>query len=289
MSSPFISVIIPTYNRSSIVLRALKSVLDQTYTNFEVWIVDDGSTDESFQVINWYINKNQLADKVHLLKTTNRGVSAARNEALKKSSGEWIALLDSDDEWMPDKLQSQIDYVAQNPQVPLVHGEEIWIRNGTRVNAMRKHKKFGGKIFEKCLPLCLISPSASMIRRSVLADMNGFDESFTVCEDYDLWLKITSQYEVGFIEKPLIRKFGGHSDQLSRQYKAMDYYRVKSMDGVYKNGNLKNEWKVSLKKQLIRKCEILLKGYKKYQNFENFDEISGLKKEYHNLLVTHEA
>jgi GT2 family glycosyltransferase len=115
-----------------------------------------------------------------------------------------------------------------------------------------------------------------MIKRSVLEEMEGFDEAFTVCEDYDLWLKMTSLYEVGFIEDPLINKYGGHDDQLSRKFKAMDYWRVKSIDRLLKRGSLKKDDQDAAILELRRKANILLMGYKKHNNFAHFDEISNL-------------
>ena len=107
-----ISVIIPTYNRSYCLERAIESVLSQSYKNFDLWIVDDGSTDETQELLKKYCDHPQ----VHLLKTENRGVSAARNYAAKLSDGQWLSFLDSDDEWLKDKLQKQVDFLEANPE-----------------------------------------------------------------------------------------------------------------------------------------------------------------------------
>ncbi len=98
------------------------------------------------------------------------------------------------------------------------HTDEIWIRNGRRVNARKKHGKKGGWIFQHCLPLCAMSPSSIMIHRDVFTALGGFDERLPACEDYDLWLRITARYPVLFTRQPLIEKYGGHDDQLSRKY-----------------------------------------------------------------------
>lgn len=265
-----ISVIIPTYNRSYCLERAIESVLSQSYKNFDLWIVDDGSTDETQELLKKYCDHPQ----VHLLKTENRGVSAARNYAAKLSDGQWLSFLDSDDEWLKDKLQKQVDFIKAHPSIRLVHGEEIWIRNGKRVNQKKVHKKSGGMIFKRALGLCLISPSAVSLKRDLYFEHGGFDEDFIVCEDYDLWLKVTHKEEIGFIEDPIINKYGGHEDQLSAKYFAMDFYRVKSMIQLAANYKLDSEDYLALLEMVQRKCEILLKGYEKHQNMEHYPKVS---------------
>ncbi len=261
-----VSVIIPTFNRAQLLPRAIESVLGQDYKEIELIIIDDGSTDDTQELLENY-------PKIKILRTSNQGISKARNLGIKVSRGEWICFLDSDDMWLPSKLSSQVKYAQQFPHLKLIHTNELWVRNGVRVNQMKKHQKAGGFIFEKCLPLCLISPSTVMIHRSVFSKIGDFDPEMTVCEDYDLWLRITKDYEIGYIEEALIQKYGGHEDQLSKKYKAMDYYRVKSLVNIY-NSNLSVQQKILVKEQILKKCEILLRGYKKHNNLENYNEVS---------------
>ena len=155
-----------------------------------------------------------------------QGASYARNLGIRQAQGDWIALLDSDDMWLPHKLQRQVACVQQNPQLQIVHGEEIWIRKGVRVNPRQIHRKSGGMIFFSCLPRCMISPSAVLIKKTLFAQVGMFAEDLPVCEDYDLWLRITARYAVGFVEQAIVVKYGGHRDQLSRQYAAIDCYRA---------------------------------------------------------------
>ncbi len=270
-----ISVVIPTYNRSQTLTRAIKSVLAQTYQDFDLWIVDDGSTDSTEQLVKSFSAEHSA---IFYLKQDNKGVSAARNFGVSKSSGDWIAFLDSDDEWLPNRLESQVRMIEANPELPLIHGEEIWVRKGKRVNPKFIHQKFGGHIFEKCLPLCLISPSASLIRRDVLSEVGGFDEDYVVCEDYDLWLKITSLYPVGFISDPIIVKYGGHEDQLSVRYFAMDYYRITAMDRITKIRDLSQDSYFAVRDEIAKKSKILLKGYLKHQNMQHFDHVMNIAK-----------
>ncbi len=268
-----VSVIIPTYNRAETLPRAIESVLAQSFQGFKLWIVDDGSTDETQQKLEPYL----LDPRISCLTSANRGVSHARNLAIEKSQAEWIAFLDSDDEWLPQKLQKQLA-LAEESQLKVIHTEEIWVRNGKRVNPKKKHQKRGGWILEHCLPLCVMSPSSILIHRSVFDEVGLFREDFPVCEDYELWLRICSQYEVGFLTEPLLIKYGGHADQLSHRYKAMDYWRVKALFDLWQGDGVDTVMKLEIKKEIQKKSKILLAGYKKYQSFpEHEKEIEELR------------
>ena len=277
-SNSFISVIIPTFNRESKILRAVDSVIKQKgCISFDLWIVDDGSTDKTKEVLADYIKDNFLENKIHYLYQENQGVSSARNLGIEKSKGEWIAFLDSDDEWLEDKLLNQVTFMRDHREFDLIHGEEIWIRNGVRVNQMKKHRKEGGDIFIRSLELCLISPSAVMMKRSLLNKYNNFSTKMIVCEDYDLWLKITSENLIGFIKDPLIKKYGGHEDQLSSKFFAMDFWRVNSIYTLLESGRLTIEKKDAALRILLRKSEILIKGYLKHENLENIEIVEKIR------------
>ena len=116
--------------------------------------------------------------------------------------------------------------------------DEIWFMNGRRINQKKRHAKYSGFIYERCLPLCIISPSSAVIKREVFDDVGLFDETLPVCEDYDMWLRITSRYAVQFVPRPLIVKRGGHPDQLSRTFDVMDAYRIKSLAKLLESGRL---------------------------------------------------
>jgi glycosyltransferase involved in cell wall biosynthesis len=281
ITNPFeIDVIIPTYNREHMLERAVESVTKQKYPAKNLWIIDDGSTDKTSELIDELTKKfSELA--IHSIKTENHGVSAARNLALEKSTAPWVAFLDSDDEWLENRLKLQVEYLEKHPQVELVHGEEIWLKNGKRINQKAIHQKSGGKIFERCLQLCLISPSATLVKRSLLDEVGHFREDFPVCEDYDLWLRITHGHDVGFISEPIIKKHGGHSGQLSIKYVAMDYWRVKSMTDLLERNVLSPSDELALRMELKKKASILLNGYLKHKNFDDYDEV----KEYYELAI----
>lgn len=272
MEKALVDIVIPTYNRKELLKRAVQSVQNQSYKNWKLFIVDDGSTDGTKNI--------SYGKKINIITSkNNRGVSHARNQGIKHGKADWIAFLDSDDEWLPEKLEKQIKYAKNHPQYPLIHCNEVWFKNGKTFNQKKKHKKQGGRIFIPSVKLCCISPSAVLIKRSLFKTTGLFKESFPVCEDYELWLRITSRYNVGFIDEPLLIKHGGHKDQLSKKYFAMDYWRVKALIPYLKDNNLSQEERETLKKILLAKCKILLKGYTKHKNFKDQKEIETIYKQ----------
>jgi len=249
-----ISLIIPTYNRCSTLKRALLSVFQQTLPVDEVIVVDDGSTDNTAEML-----KKEFPQVVYIAQE-NSGVSVARNTGIQYAHGEWIAFLDSDDTWQAEKLATQVSALKKAVDIKICHTEEIWIRNGIRVNAMNKHKKTGGWIFKACLPLCVMSPSSIIIHRSVFDEVGYFDENFPACEDYDLWLRITAKYPVLFIEQALINKYGGHDDQLSHKYWGMDRFRIQALDKIIAQADVSSENKQAATQVLLKKARIFKNG-----------------------------
>ena len=257
MNSPAVSVIIPSYNRRETIGRALDSVLNQTYALHEVIVVDDGSTDETAERVE------KDYPSVQIVKQSNQGVSAARNTGIAASTGEWLAFLDSDDRWLPQKLMQQMTALERAPGHRVCHTDEIWIRRGVRVNQMNKHRKSGGRIFERCLELCCISPSSSIVHRSVFSDLGPFDESLPACEDYDLWLRITAREPVLYVDEMLIEKYGGHEDQLSQKHWGMDRFRVAAIEKILGEGVLNHQDTLLAWQMLKTKSRILMLGAQK--------------------------
>ncbi len=255
--------------------RAIDSVLNQTRTAAEVIIVDDGSTDGTAEQLH-----AKYTDRVSLHVQTNAGVSAARNTGITKSQGDWIALLDSDDEWLPDKLNQQLELIDAHTDCVLCHTDEIWIRNGVRVNQMNKHKKAGGEIFNHCLPMCAISPSSVLIKKQLLDSVGLFDESLPACEDYDLWLRICADHQVHYLDHPLLIKYGGHEDQLSRKYWGMDRFRIQALTNLLNNKNLTHHKRQKALAMLGKKTHILLKGAVKHSNDSLIDECHAILHQY---------
>lgn len=270
-----ISVIIPSYNRWHCLPRALDSVLEQTAAVREIIVVDDGSSDATAE---------QLArhyPQVTVLQQDNAGVSAARNAGIAAASGQWVALLDSDDVWHPSKLARQSAALQQSPEHRLCHCDELWIRNGVRVNPKNKHRKTGGWIFEHCLPLCAISPSAAIIRRDVFADIGLFDEDLPACEDYDYWLRLTHREPVLYIDEALLSKYGGHEDQLSRAHWGMDRFRIQVLLKLLKTASLQSAQREAAMTTLKSKLTVYTAGALKrgrgeevQQLLENFEALN---------------
>ena len=248
-----ISVVIPTYNRKELLKRSIDSVINQTIKPSEIIIVDDGSNDGTEAMVK------KKYDSLKLIKQKNKGASAARNSGIKASSGEWICFLDSDDEWKNDKLEKQITAVANNSDYKFFHSNEIWIKNGKRINQKKKHKKYGGDIFKKCLDMCRISPSSVLIDKNIFEEIGFFNENLVVCEDYELWLRICDKYEVFFIDEPLIIKHGGHQGQLSYSIDSIEYHRIKALEYLLSTG-LSKKNRDSAIQMLISKISIYLNG-----------------------------
>ena len=253
---PLVSVIIPTYNRWPMLRDAVASVLTQTFQNFELIIVDDGSTDETAHELAQY------GASLRVVSQHNRGVAAARNSGVRVANGEYIAFLDSDDLWLPKKLEVQTAFMQRNEGINICQTEEIWIRRGIRVNPRQKHHKPAGNIFRPSLDLCLVSPSAVMMTRRLFQETGGFDETFRVCEDYDLWLRIAVNYPVALVPAALVVKRGGHSDQLSRSIWGLDRFRIAALQKLLRLGldEQRKNWAVEV---LTQKVSILAHGARK--------------------------
>lgn len=258
-----ISVIIPTFNRASFLGAAISSVLGQDFFRrggpehcFELLVIDDGSSDRSREIAESFGPPVVYHNQPH------RGVSAARNRGLKLSRGEFISFLDSDDLWRKEKIGVQMGFFKAFPAAKVCYTEEVWIRRGARHNPMKKHQKYSGWIFDKVLPLCLLSLSSCLFRREVFEELGGFDESLPVCEDYDYGIRLAQRYPVYLISRPLIVKHGGHPDQLSRRYWGMDRFRIRALEKALESGL--ESWQEKLvKAELVKKCRILAAGLEK--------------------------
>ena len=251
--NPCVSVIIPTYNRCWILKEAIDSVLSQNFSDFEIIVVDDGSTDATNELLSTY------GDQITTICQKNKGVSAARNVGISIAKGDYIAFLDSDDMWLTEKLSCQHDFFQSHSEAFICQTDEIWIRNGVRVNPKNRHKKPSGIIFEPSLQLCLVSPSAVMIKKSLFDAVGLFNESFPACEDYDLWLRIGLHYPIYLIDRQVVVKRGGHDDQLSRN-SGLDRYRIQSIVNILENHTLTIPYYQAAVDVLREKCRIYAYG-----------------------------
>lgn len=279
-----VSVVIPTFNRVTLLERALNSVLAQTLPVDEVIIVDDGSTDNTVSMLQSLYAKDELS-RVNFIEQDNLGVSAARNAGIDAAKYEWIALLDSDDIWHKNKLEKQIQALKNAPEYLICHSDEIWVRNGRRVNQMNKHQKVGGHIFQQCLPMCAISPSAVLIHRLIFDEIGLFDETLPACEDYDLWLRLCSRYPVLYIDEALITKHGGHDGQLSHKHWGMDRFRIQALNKIISSAKLNNSDHDAAIKMMQHKINIYLVGAEKYGNTEHVDDFNKLLEKYAKEMV----
>jgi glycosyltransferase involved in cell wall biosynthesis len=254
--NPKVSVIIPTYNRGWILREAIDSVLAQDHRDYELIVVDDGSTDDTRQILGSY------GRDIVVLQQPNRGVSGARNRGIAESRAPLVAFLDSDDLWLPQKLTRQVAFFQSKPDALICQTEETWLRNGARVNPKKRHRKPAGQIFEPSLALCLVSPSAVMIRKPLFDAVGLFDERLPACEDYDLWLRISCRHPVFLIDEPLIIKRGGHADQLS-QAAGLDKYRIQSLKKLIDGEMLTATQRGAAVQTLKEKCAIFANGCRK--------------------------
>jgi len=272
---PQISVILPSWNRAGWLKKSIDSVLEQTFRDFELIVVDDASTDSTQEILTGYSRKLQSITFVK-----NLGVSAARNAAIKNCDSEWIAFLDSDDFWHPDKLQKQIAQTVIRTECPIHFTDEIWIRNGVRVNPKKKHQKLDGWIFKPSLELCLISPSTVLLKRELFEVHGLFDENLAICEDYDLWLRLTAQHKVALLSEKLMTRHGGHSDQLSWSDWGIDRYRVQSIIKILKTEKLRTQDRSAAIVVLLKKCKILINGFRKRGKLEEVEKYEKIVNEY---------
>lgn len=257
---------------------ALTSILCQSFQDFEVLLVDDGS-DPVIEVKE--SAEHPLVQVLRLPKTA--GVSAARNAAIRRAKGKWVAFLDSDDLWKKNKLELFWARIQQGGEscAQWYHSNESWERHGKSVSQKRKHEKPEGDIFSRCLALCCVSPSSVVIKSDILKQ-NLFDERFPVCEDYELWLRLSLQLPIELLTDQLTHKRAGHCDQLSNRYIMMDLWRilalVKLLDRSEFQADLSTERHQMAVAELKHKLKIMIQGAKKYQREELLDGLVSLLK-----------
>ncbi len=275
MKNPYFSIIIPTFNRCVFLQNAIKSVLAQTETDFELIIIDDSSTDSTAKMIKSFQDKRLV-----YIHQQHQGVSSARNNGIDSAKAKHIAFLDSDDCFKPEKLKISKEYIERFPYINIFHTEEIWYRNQKLLNQKKIHKKPDGFIFDNALQLCCIGMSTSVIKKDVFNKIGYFDANMPACEDYDLWLRASIVYPFKLIPFILTIKHGGHADQLSKKYPAMDTLRIYSIDKLLKTANLTDNQKVSAVKQLQEKCLIYINGAKKRKKIEQVKKYTALLNSY---------
>ena len=272
-NEPKVSVIIPTYNRAERVCKAVESVLAQKFTDFECLVVDDGSTDDTAERLAEF-NDSRLK----ILRQENKGVSAARNFGIAASLGDFIALLDSDDEWVPEKLLKQVPFMEE-AGFEISQTDEIWIRKGKRVNQCKKHEKPEGMFFDRSLEMCMVSPSCVIFSRKFWNELGPFDEYMPACEDYDLWIRAGIKYPIGLLRERLTIKHGGRQDQLSNSVGCLDLYRIYAIVKLLQAGILSAEERKMALEELQRKAGFYIGGCRKRGRDEQAVRIERLMQE----------
>jgi glycosyltransferase involved in cell wall biosynthesis len=248
-----ISVIIPTYNRASFLEKTIESVLNQTKEVDELIVIDDGSSDNTQEIVKKY--------NIKYIYQENNGVSSARNCGIKNAKNDWICFLDSDDIWELDKISIQSEFHKNNTDILFSYSDERWFYKDKEVNQKKHQQKSTTNHFLDHIKLCIIGTSSVMCHKSIFDSVGVFDESFRACEDYDLWLRILLEFKVGFIDKKLINKIAGHKGQLSFETIGLDYYRILALQK-----HLKSEYNKEIKEEIKTKKEILLRGAIKHKN-----------------------
>jgi len=270
---PQFSVIIPTYNRREFLQKAVATVLSQTFGDWELIIVDDGSTDDTAAMVAGYTDA-----RIRCVVQENQGPAAARNYGLRLATAPWAAFLDSDDWWLPEKLQRAQEFIERCPEISVFHTKEVWFRRGKFLPQKRRHQKPDGRVYRQALPLCCISISTAVVRRSVFEQVGVFDESFEACEDYDLWLRITSRYEVRLIPEALTEKDGGRPDELSVRIWGLDRFRIRALVKMLETGELAPEDQSATVAELVKKCRIFAQGARKrgrIREAQDYERLAG--------------
>jgi glycosyltransferase involved in cell wall biosynthesis len=262
-----VSVVIPTFNRSSLLKRAVDSVFSQTLQCSELIVVDDGSTDKTLELLQDWSISTRIMCKIHT--QDNRGPAAARNSGVRLAIFPYIAFLDSDDHWQRRKLEMQYQYLVDNPDCRISHTCEKWLRRGEHLNQKKQHIPRNGDIFSQCLGLCAVGMSTVMMKRDLFDEVGFFDESLRCCEDYDLWLRISCRYPFLLVNIPLTVKEGGRKDQVSSQYAlGMDRMRIYSLRKLLDSGVLNCRQHLMALQELKRKSTIFGNGCLKHEKTE---------------------
>ncbi|MEA3383160.1 MAG: glycosyltransferase [Campylobacterota bacterium] len=251
-----ISVIIPTYNRANFLIETIDSVLNQTVKVDEILVIDDGSTDNTKDLLKEIKGINYIYQE-------NKGVSSARNKGVAIAKNRWICFLDSDDIWEDTKIEKQIKFHNLNPDILFSHTGEHWLFNGKTIKQKKHQIKPYGFCFKENIPLTLIGTSTALLHKSIFEDIGLYDENLEVCEDYDLWLRVLYKYELGYIDEKLIKKIAGHQGQLSFTTALMDRYRITAL-----LKHINSDFKEEVIKEIIKKSDILINGAIKHNNKE---------------------
>src|SRR5690625_1599012 len=221
---PETSVVIPTWNRRDMVARAIDSVLAQTRPVEEIIVVDDGSCDGTGEYL-----AHRYGERITCVRQDNAGVSAARNRGLVMARGRYLALLDSDDEWLPEKNARQVRYLEDNPAIGMVLCNVLRVKpDGSLIDVFDRREQIpvDGPALGPVLCDPALAPLSILMRREVYADVGGFDETLRTAEDLDFHLRVAAHWPIGVVAEPLARALRGHDGLSSLDSTEDDYIRV---------------------------------------------------------------
>ena len=274
MKKPIVSVVIPVYNRENLLKEAVKSVIEQNFTDFELIIADDHSEDDIKRAVETISLIENIRLKFLRLQKHSGMPGFVRNCGCKIAEGSYIAFLDSDDLWLPDKLEKQIALAAgsmdssnvgssaQN-KISICHTREIWQRGDKVVSQSSQRYKREGDIFEDALVKCIMGPSTVMMERALFEKHGGFREDIEIAEDYELWLRITDDVPVAYIDEPLVIKRAGDWEQLSEKYGQIEIFRINALKELVEKSFFKQRRMELAKKVLSEKSRIYAAGCRK--------------------------
>ena len=221
---PLVSAVIPTYNRARDVRIAVETALSQTYPTIEVIVVDDGSTDGTAEAL-----RQEFGDRLRCLVKPNGGVSSARNAGLAAARGDYLALLDSDDEWLPTHVEAQVAFLERHPDFGMVLTDVVRMDAQRRDYQLFRRREFlpeDGHILPWVLRNPALVPASATFRRAVLEDVGGFDETLRTAEDLDFHLRVALSWKIGVVEQPLTRAMRGHDGLSASPRTYRDYLAV---------------------------------------------------------------
>ena len=254
---PVVSVIIPTHDRLALLMEAIGSVRAQRYSPIELIVVDDGSTDGTWERLN-------AESGIRRLRIDHTGrPGAVRNAGVAIATGEYVAFLDSDDLWMPDKLARQMELLRDSNGVPIVHSRELWLRDGRPVSQAGQRHRRAGWLFADAVRKCIIGPSTVVLHRAVLREVGGFREDLEIAEDYELWLRVTARFPVAYCDRPLVTKRAGHGDQLSERHGQIERFRIDALAPLVAADHWAEPERSIARRELARKCLIHAAGARK--------------------------
>jgi glycosyltransferase involved in cell wall biosynthesis len=259
--TPKVSVVIPNWNRRDLLPEAVRSVLLQSFGDFELIVADDGSTDGSLQALG----PLSADPRLRIITPPRSGMpGAVRNRGVEAARGRLVAFLDSDDIWLPGKLRAQLELMESLPGCRLVHGREVWLRGEKIVSQKGQRHGRSGDVFADALEKCMIGPSTVLMEKSLFEESGGFREDMEIAEDYELWLRITDRHPVGYLQEPCIVKRAGEWGQLSEKYGQIEKFRIEGLLKLVESRTFAEPLHRRMAEAVLaRKCSIYAAGCRK--------------------------